>query len=362
MESISSKNKQAGMDVNFDPNNLAQKDSNIFGLPFTPDTAQQVIIPVPWEVTVSYNAGTAGGPAAIYEASKQVDLFDPDVKDAWKLGLAMLEIPDALLQTNAEMRVKAEEYIKALEGGKDAATDSRCAELLSEINQSCEQMNDWVFEQASRLLSQDKLPGLIGGDHSTPLGLMRALACKYNEFGILHFDAHADLRDAYEGFQYSHASIMFNALSISNLTKLVQVGIRDFCEQEYELIKDSGGRVVSYYDRAIRSRLFEGESWKQISDSIVAQLPQHVYVSFDVDGLDPKLCPNTGTPVPGGLEFEQAVYVVKRLVEGGKTIIGFDVNEVAPGEDSEWDANVGARLVYRLANLAALSRGLQPLF
>jgi agmatinase len=88
-------------------------------------------------------------------------------------------------------------------------------------------------------------------------------------------------------------------------------------------------------------------------------LPQNVYVSFDVDGLDPKLCPNTGTPVPGGLELEQAIYLVKQLVEQGKTIIGFDVNEVAPGDD-EWDANVGARLVYRLANLAALSRGLEP--
>lgn len=347
--------------VNFDPNSLAQKDSNIFGLPFTPETAQQVIIPVPWEVTVSYNAGTAAGPAAIFEASKQVDLFDPDVEDAWRLGLAMLDLPQTLIEANSAMRIKAEEYIEALENGMNADRDERCAELLAEINKSCQQMNDWVYEEAMKILSQKKLPGLIGGDHSTPLGLMRALATKYNEFGILHFDAHADLRDAYEGFKYSHASIMFNALEIDNLKKLVQVGIRDFCQQESELVKNSAGRVVSYYDRQLKSRLYAGESWKEISDSIVAQLPQFVYVSFDVDGLDPKLCPNTGTPVPGGLEFEQTVYLVKRLVESGKTIIGFDVNEVAPGEDSEWDANVGARLVYRLANLAALSNGLKSL-
>ncbi|MBX9719885.1 MAG: arginase family protein, partial [Candidatus Obscuribacterales bacterium] len=142
--------------------------------------------------------------------------------------------------------------------------------------------------------------------------------------------------------------------------KLVQVGIRDYCEQEYELVKNSNGRVVSFYDRDIKSRVYEGESWRDISNRILAELPQNVYVSFDVDGLDPKLCPNTGTPVPGGLEFEQAVFVVKQLVAQGKTIIGFDVNEVAPGEDDEWDANVGARLVYRLANLAALSRNLKP--
>ncbi len=351
---------QDALELSFDPNSLAQKDSNIFGLPFTAQTAQQVIIPVPWEVTVSYNAGTAEGPASIFDASKQVDLYDPDVKDAWKLGLAMLDMPERLVELNREMRCKAEEYIDALEDGKSATTDGACAGLLQEINESCEQMNTWVFEQADGLLKQSKLVGLIGGDHSTPLGLMRALALKYKEFGILHFDAHADLRDAYEGFKYSHASIMFNALSIGSLTRLIQVGIRDFCEQEAELVKDSQGRIVSYYDRDIKSRMYGGESWKQISDEIVSHLPQHVYVSFDVDGLDPKLCPNTGTPVPGGLEFEQAVYVVKCLVESGKSIIGFDVNEVAPGED-EWDANVGARLVYRLANLAALSRGLKPI-
>lgn len=347
--------------LTFDPNSLAQEDSNIFGLPFTPENAQQVIIPVPWEVTVSYNAGTAAGPAAIFEASKQVDLFDPDVKDAWKLGLSMIELPESLVHLNAKMRAKAEDYISALESGKDATTDDICGDLLAVINKSCEEMNNWVFEQAQELLSRNKLVGLIGGDHSTPLGLMRALATKYSEFGILHFDAHADLRDAYEGFTYSHASIMFNALNISALSKLVQVGIRDFCEQEYDLVNNSRGRIVSFYDRDIKSRQYAGEDWKHISDAIIAQLPQHVYVSFDVDGLDPKLCPHTGTPVPGGLEFEQAVYVVKRLVESGKTIIGFDVNEVAPGTDDEWDANVGARLVYRLANLAALSRGLKPI-
>ncbi|HEY9760251.1 MAG TPA: agmatinase family protein [Oculatellaceae cyanobacterium] len=354
------KNGTDAVSAAFDPNGLAQRDSNIFGLPFTPETAQQVIIPVPWEVTVSYNAGTAAGPEAIFQASKQVDLFDIDVKDAWKLGLSMLEIPESLMELNEIMRKKAEKYIGLLEDGRDATTDAGCAQMLHEINSSCEKMNQWVFEQAEKVLSQNKLVALIGGDHSTPLGLFRALAKKYVEFGILHFDAHADLRDAYEGFKYSHASIMFNALEVKPIKRLVQVGIRDFCEQEYELVKNSGGRVVSFYDRTIKARQSEGESWKAIADDIVSHLPENVYVSFDVDGLDPKLCPNTGTPVPGGLEFEQAVYVVKRVVESGKKIIGFDVNEVAPGEDDEWDANVGARLVYRLANLAALSNGLKP--
>ncbi len=351
--------KTKSIQPTFDPNSLASKDSNIFGLPFDASSAQQVLIPVPWEVTVSYNAGTASGPESIFEASKQVDLFDPDVKDAWRLGLAMLDVPQTLIGLNATMRVKAEEYISGLEDGRDAKSDPIMAALLKDINQSCEVMNTRVYDQAMELLKLNKLVGLIGGDHSTPFGLMRALATKYSDFGILHFDAHADLRDAYEVFKYSHASIMFNALGIDSLKRLVQVGIRDFCEQEYDLVRHSKGRIVSYYDRDIKARLYSGENWREICNTIVHQLPQHVYVSFDVDGLDPKLCPNTGTPVPGGLELEQALYLVKQLVEQGKTIIGFDVNEVAPGED-EWDANVGARLVYRLANLAALSRGLKP--
>ncbi|MBA4077191.1 MAG: agmatinase, partial [Cyanobacteria bacterium PR.023] len=178
---------------------------------------------------------------------------------------------------------------------------------------------------------------------------------RHDSFGILHIDAHADLRDAYEGFTYSHASIMFNAIKEPTLTKLVQVGIRDYCEMESDLVASSDGRIVSFYDRDIKTKMFEGMSWMHICQEIVSQLPDEVYVSFDIDGLDPKLCPNTGTPVPGGLEYEQALYLVRMVAESGRVIIGFDVNEVAPGDEDEWDANVGARLLYRLANLTAKS-------
>jgi agmatinase len=111
------------------------------------------------------------------------------------------------------------------------------------------------------------------------------------------------------------------------------------------------------FDRDIKSRLYQGESWREICDEIIAALPNQVYVSFDIDGLDPKLCPNTGTPVPGGLEFEQSLFLIKQMVRSGRQIIGYDINEVAPGndQDNEWDANVGARLLYRIAGLAAVS-------
>lgn len=347
--------------VTFDPNSLGQKDSNIFGLPFSPEDAQMVLIPVPWEVTVSYRAGTAAGPAAIMEASKQVDLFEPLLKDAWKIGFAMMEVPETLVLLNQNMRAKAETYINLLCDGEAPETNPEMNKLLTEVNEACEFMNKWVKETAQTVLNQGKFAALVGGDHSTPLGLMQAVGEKHGEFGILHFDAHADLRDAYEGFTYSHASIMFNALKeVPQLKKLVQIGIRDYCEEERNLIDESQGRVVTYYDRDLKAKLYSGDSWKDICKEAIALLPDNVYVSFDIDGLDPKLCPNTGTPVPGGLELEQALYMVQVLVESGKKIVSFDVNEVAPGED-EWDANVGARLLYRLANLAALSQGLKPI-
>lgn len=345
----------------FDPNGLASTD-NIFGLPFTPEQAQIVLIPVPWEVTVSYRAGTAAGPAAILQASRQVDLFEPLLSDAWKIGLSMLDLPENLLLMNELARGKAEAYISMLEQGADKQ-DKDMARLLKEIDQACQTMNSWVEETATYWLEQGKIACLVGGDHSTPLGLFKALAKKHGEFGILHFDAHADLRDAYEGFEFSHASIMFNALKIKELKKLVQVGIRDYCQEEYELIAGSNGRITTYFDRDLKARLYSGENYSEICQMVVNHLPEKFYVSFDVDGLDPKLCPNTGTPVPGGLEMEQALYMVQLAVQSGKTMIGFDVNEVAPGPDQndEWDANVGARLLYRLANLTALSNKLKAI-
>ncbi len=335
----------------FDPNAVAFGEG-IYGLPFTTKTAQQVIIPIPWEATVSYRQGTAKGPQAILRASRQVDLFDPDVPDAWKLGLAIDEMPADLLALNDQTRKDVEIHLSNLESG------SSQPELLDRINAKCKIMNAFVRERAKHFLEQGKLVYAIGGDHSTPLGLIQELA-ERSEFGILHFDAHADLRNAYEGFEFSHASIMFNVMKLPNVIKLVQVGIRDYCEDEVALVHESDGRIVMFTDRELKARQFDGDSWRTICRSIVQKLPEQVYVSFDVDGLDPKLCPNTGTPVPGGLEFEQSIFLIREVVSSGRKIIGFDLNEVAPGED-EWDACVGARIFYRIANLTALSNKLQP--
>ncbi len=337
----------------FDPNGISYSNGNIYGLPFTPEDAKLVILPVPWEVTVSYRAGTAQAPEAVLEASYQVDLFDPFVPDAWKLGMAMKEIDKEIKNKNTDLRFNVEAYLNQISKGIIVAQDASMQSIRDKINLAGQELNEWVKTESIKLLNNNKIVAILGGDHSSPLGLMQALAEQNLVYGILQIDAHADLREAYEGFEFSHASIMFNALKISQITKLVQVGIRDFCETELNLIK-SDHRITTFFNRDIKHQLYKGIGWSAICDQIVEQLPENVYLSFDIDGLDPKLCPNTGTPVPGGLEFEQSLYLIERVVNSGRRIIGLDLNEVAPGLD-EWDANVGARLLYRLANMCLVS-------
>lgn len=335
----------------FDPNSVGLLSNNIFGLPFTEEEAKLVLLPVPWEVTVSYNQGTSRGPEHIFKASLQVDLYDPDVLDGWKQGFFMRQPDKALLLRSDYLRKEAELYLKYLTEGGDISENPFLKKTLVDVNEGNRHMIDWVYQQTKELLHKGKLVGLIGGDHSTPLGYFKAIAEKKGEFGILQIDAHCDLRNGYEGFQYSHAAIMYNALNeIPQITKLVQVGIRDYCDEEVDCINSSNGRISTFFDKNIKEREYEGETWKSICDSIVETLPQQVFISFDIDGLDPKLCPNTGTPVPGGFECEQVYYLFKRVLASGRTLIGFDLNEVGASHD-EWDANVGARVLFKLCNL-----------
>jgi len=336
---------------NFDPSSVGNPNNNIFGLPFSEEDARLIILPISWEVTVSYNAGTARAPDHIFKASLQVDLFDPEMKDIWRQGIFMREPNKKILTKSDYLRKEAELYINYISQGENVADNKFMCKTLKEINEGSLFLNDWVYQQTKELMDAGKLVALLGGDHSTPFGFFKAIADKYDDFGILQIDAHCDLRKAYEGFNYSHASIMYNALEqIPALKKLVQVGIRDFCEEELDYISNSNGRIVTYFDKLIKERQYEGETWKSIVDDIVSTLPQNVFVSFDIDGLDPKLCPHTGTPVQGGFEAEQIFYLLKKLTQSGRKLIGFDLNEVGVSHD-EWDENVGARVLYKLCNL-----------
>jgi len=339
----------------FDPNSVSLVSNNVFGLPFSEEDAALVLVPVPWEVTVSYTHGTARGPEQIFRASLQVDLYDADVKDGWKSGFYMREQDKHMLLRSDYLRKEAELYLKFLTEGGNISENAFLKKTLVDVNTGTKLMNEWVYGQTMELLNKGKLVGLVGGDHSTPLGFFKAIGEKKGDFGILQIDAHCDLRNGYEGFQYSHASIMYNALNeVPQLTKLVQVGVRDYCEEELDYVKNSNGKVKTFFDKDIKARQYEGEAWKTICDDIISSLPQQVYISFDIDGLDPKLCPRTGTPVPGGFEAEQLFYLFKKVIDSGRKLIGFDLMEVSTSHD-EWDANVGARVLFKLCNLLVYS-------
>ena len=337
----------------YNPSGVGEINGNLLGLPCDYDSANLIVFAVPWEVTVSYGAGTANGPQRILDASVQLDLFDFDNPEGWKQGIYLVEIPQEILEKNNYYRDLAAQIIERLAQGKLLTDTPDLTPVLTEINQASQQVNQWLFTQCQAAMNQGKQVAVIGGDHSSPLGYFQALAAKYPEFGILHIDAHADLRDAYEGFAFSHASIMFNGLKLPQISKLVQVGLRDISHDEIQMIDQSQGRIVAYYDPIIKQKLYAGTTWVQLCREIIHHLPEQVHISFDVDGLDPKLCPSTGTPVPGGLELEQVFCLFRELVNSGRKIIGFDVCEVG---DGEWDGNVGARIVYKLANLMDLSQ------
>ena len=334
----------------FDPNTVSNPKNNIFGLPFVEEDAKLIILPVPWEVTVSCTAGTARAPEHIFKASLQVDLFDPEFRDAWKQGYFMRAVDRKVLMKSDYLRKEAELYINYISEGENVNDNKFMFKTLKEVNAGSIFMNEWVFQQTKELLDSGKLVGLLGGDHSTPFGFLKAIAEKHGDFGILQIDAHCDLRKAYENFNYSHASVMYNSLEqIPQLKKLVQIGIRDYCEEEWDYIVKNNQRVITYFDKDIKERLYEGQTWQTIVSEMIEHLPQKVYISFDIDGLDPKLCPHTDTPVQGGFETEQIFYLLKKLLNSGRQIIGFDLNEVGIS-NNEWDENVGARCLFKLCN------------
>ncbi len=331
----------------FDPNAAAAADSGIFGLPDRASDARVHLLPVPFEATTSYGGGTSRGPAAILAASRQVDLFDVDHGRAYEEGIFMLDPPRGVAALDRVARRDAKAIIDV---GGDLGGKPALARALQKVNDAGERLNQLVYAASQAALAEGRLLGVVGGDHSVPFGAIQAVAEKHPGMGVLHFDAHADLRIAYEGFTWSHASIMYNVHTrIPGVKRIVQVGIRDVCEQEIDCIKASRGRIKTWFDRDVARRRFGGESFAKIAAAIVRDLPAKVYVSFDIDGLDPVLCPHTGTPVPGGLSFNEAVFLLDAVASAGKTIVGFDLCEVTPGPD-EWDANVGARILFQLAS------------
>jgi agmatinase len=344
------------MPTTFDPGAAASADSGIFGLDCSVKDARVHLVPVPFEATTSYGGGTSRGPAAILNASRQVDLFDLDCGRVYEAGIVLLPESKRIRELNRKAKRDAQVVIES--AGRKPTREVR--EKTAAVNRASEEVNDLVAEATRAAVDDGRLVGIIGGDHAVPFGAIDVLARRHPGMGILHVDAHCDLRPAYEGFVWSHASIMRNVYDrVERVSRIVQVGIRDASEEELELVAYSRKRLIVHSDRDLSHADLEGKPFAAVARAIVEDLPRDVWVSFDIDGLDPAFCPHTGTPVPGGLSFREAVFLLDALSSSGRRIIGFDLCEVAPGPDGdEWDANVGARILYKLIGFAL--RGVSP--
>ncbi|OFZ82162.1 MAG: hypothetical protein A2583_07575 [Bdellovibrionales bacterium RIFOXYD1_FULL_53_11] len=321
----------------FDPNSASDPDSGIFGLPYSFEESALILLSVPWEATASYGKGTARGPEAILAASRQMDLYDPDLGNWYERGIYMLPAQERIVRLN----------------GLAAADPSS-----GHVNALSSELNGIVNGECEGIYTKGKIAGVIGGEHSVPFGAIQAAARRHGTIGILHVDAHSDTRNKYEGYEWSHASIMRNVLDrIPGIGRIVQAGVRDFCEEEAGYCRFAGSRMVTFYDRMAADRIMRGDTWHSIATEIAGALPEKVWVSFDIDGLDPSCCPGTGTPVPGGMSFNQAMHLLRVVRTLGRKIIGFDLCEVAPSRQGsgEWDANVGARVLFALCGHALCS-------
>ncbi len=343
--------------INFDPDSAATGDG-LFGLSTPVQDAALVVIPVPFDATTSYRPGTARGPAAVLEASKQVDLEDLQYGPIWQAGIAMLPIPRDVAALSTAARKVAQPVLRA--GGVQPGNRAH-AKAAEAVNAASMQVHRMVGARAAEIIKRGAIPALLGGDHASPFALIQTLAEKHPGLGILQIDAHADLRKEFEGFTWSHASIFHNVMTrVPGVARLTQVGIRDFGMRERQLVEQSKGRVRCFYDQDLRDRQAAGgarAAWNAICKDIVKTLPSKVYISFDIDGLTPDHCPATGTPVPGGLTFAEVAHLLAVLAKSGKRVVGFDLCEVAPSAgDGEWNANVGARVLYKLMGCTLASQ------
>ncbi|XWN35329.1 MAG: agmatinase family protein [Roseivirga sp.] len=329
--------------------------AKLFGVSCSPQEASIIIIPVPWEVTVSSRSGTALGPESILKASHEQSMIRHEYPGAQEMGVAMLPIPHDWKALSDTLRHHTVGHIHAMESGFRKTSLKKS--IVQKIDHYAHQLKEDIKAKALTYLQAGKMVAVLGGDNSTPLGLIEALAEPYNNFGILQINAHSGLRRAYQGFTYSHASVMHNVLQLPHIIRLVQVGLRNYSAEEAQDITAEEGRIFSFFDRDLKRQRFQGASWDEICAKIVDTLPDRVYINFDIDGLDAKLCPSTGTPVPGGLDFDEMCYLLEKVVKAGKKIVGFDLCEVAPGENMDWDAQVGSRVLYKLAMMMGASQG-----
>jgi len=269
--------------------------------PSAPEDALFHVIPVPYEHSVSYGTGTAKGPEAILAASEQLELFTGK------------NIP-------AEYGIYTAPAISC-------SSDTEAEEVLSAIEQ-----------EVSKTLLLGKIPVVLGGEHTVTCGVIAALKKRYDSFGVIQFDAHADLRNEYEGSPYSHACVMRRIHEQG--IPVYQLGTRSYCLEEHQYRLDNN---IGYRDSE--------DIWKNgTALNLPDDFPEKVFITFDIDGLDGAIIPATGTPVPGGLNWYQAMWLLEGIF-AARECLGFDVVELAPMEGLHGPDFATAQLVYNMMGM-----------
>ncbi|HHT9117638.1 MAG TPA: agmatinase [Candidatus Hypogeohydataceae bacterium YC38] len=263
------------------------------------EKSRVVILPVPYDSTSSYKAGARDGPRAIINASRNMELFDEELlEDISLVGIHTLP------------------------------------ELMPDCH-GPERTIQKVYQATREMLEQGKILVTLGGEHSISLGSIRAYKERYPGLSVLQIDAHLDLRGSYAGTPYNHACVMRR---VSELCPLTQVGIRSFSEEEYDFVKEKG--LEPFYQSLINN-------WGDWPEEVIERLSREVYVTIDLDGLDPSIMPSVGTPEPGGLGWHETLRLLKRVAEKRK-VVGFDVMELCPDPTNVAPDFLAARLIYKL--------------
>lgn len=279
------------------------------------ESSEIVIISAPYEHTVSYGGGTANGPQGILEASAYVEFYDDEFDRELCFDKGIATLPP-------------------LDFGNKVGRD----------------MLDMLENAVSQVLDAGKFAVTLGGEHTISTAPIAAHFKKFPAMSILHFDAHSDLRQEYEGSPYSHASFMARVAEFFPTERITQVGIRAQCKEEADFIKSRG--IHTFYASALRRGL-HGQDWQK---SVVQTLSDEIYVTFDVDYFDPAMMPATGTPEPDGFLYAETLQLFREIVASGKRIIGLDIVELAPMESLPHPDLTTARLLYKMLNFAFAGR------
>ncbi|MGA0242346.1 MAG: arginase family protein [Candidatus Marinamargulisbacteria bacterium] len=305
-----------------------------------------VVYSVPWDVTTTFGVGTASAPLAIQAVYHQLDDSHPFQSAAPVIEFC--SVNPTILQFQDIWAPVSRPIIAALNRG-DTLTPDQDLQRQG-INQASIQLQETVFLDTLLRIRRAEPLLLCGGEHGVGVGYVQALSSVYPSISVLHIDAHLDARPNYFGYTHSHASVMTHYADTPSVKHITSVGIRDYDPSEPLFMHEHSVGSDIFYDYEMHHQLFSGDSWASIVHDILDTLKHPVFISLDVDGLMPSLCPNTGTPVPGGLNYNQLVYLFEQLSRQ-KSVIGAELVEVNSPSGTVYDATVGARLIQLMAGI-----------